>query len=154
MVKTAATIIVTVLSFAATTAWAGAADDMLAADKAFSAMSVAKGHHAAFLAYMADDVREFAGAHPPVLGKAAVAKLYADGEARNGAPKDRLEWVPVEAKASVDGTLGWTRGRWTDTATGKDGKTAVATGYYVTLWRRQTDGTYKYELDVGGEDGK
>jgi len=154
MLKAAATIIAAVLSIASNMAMAGPAEEMMAADKAFSALSVAKGHHVAFLAYMADDVREFSGAHPPILGKAAVAAAYAASEARNGTPKDRLEWTPLEAKASSDGTLGWTRGRWTDTATAKDGKVETATGYYVTLWRRQQDGSYKYELDVGGEDAK
>jgi hypothetical protein len=39
-------------------------DEIPAADKAFSAMSMAKGAHAAFLAYMTDDVRLFDGDHP------------------------------------------------------------------------------------------
>ena len=127
---------------------------MMATDKAFSDMSVAKGRHAAFLAYMADDVRQFTGAHPPVTGKAAMAKLYADSEAKTGPPRDRLEWTPADAKASGDGTLGWTRGRWIYTSRDKDGKEAKGTGYYVTVWRRQADGTYKYELDIGGDDPK
>ena len=73
---------------------------------------------------------------PPVIGKAAMAKLYGDSEAKNGgAPKDKLEWAPIEAKASDDGSLGWTRGHWTHTGTDKDGKAVKNTGYYVTLWR-------------------
>ena len=138
-----------------TAASAGPAEDMMAADKAFSDMSVAKGRHAAFLAYMADDVRQFTGATPPVVGKAAMAKLYGDSEAKNsGPPKDKLEWAPIEAKASDDGSLGWTRGHWTYTATDDSGKPVKNTGYYVTLWRRQADGAYKYEVDLGGEDSE
>jgi ketosteroid isomerase-like protein len=129
-------------------------DDMLAADKAFSAMSIAKGAHAAFLSYMTDDVRLFDGDHPPIVGKAAVAAHYAAQEKADpeGTKKQRLEWTPVEADASPDGVLGWTRGTWIFTAPKPDGSQFKLTGYYVTEWRRQPDGTYKFCLDIGGTD--
>jgi ketosteroid isomerase-like protein len=128
-------------------------DDMIAADKAFSAMSIAQGQHKAFLAYMTDDVRLFSGAHPPLIGKAAVAADYeADEKANPNYKAQRLEWTPLEAEASPDGMLGYTRGTWIFTAPKPDGSTAKVTGYYVTEWRRQPDGTYKFCLDIGGAD--
>jgi hypothetical protein len=48
-------------------------------------MSLKEGAHAAFLAFMADDVRLFDGEHPPILGKAAAAAYYADVEKKNPA---------------------------------------------------------------------
>ena len=134
---------------------AGAApkDDMLATDKAFSDMSVAQGQHAAFLAYMTDDVHLFTGAHPPIIGKDAVAKQYADEERTDPSYKDqRLEWTPVEGEASPDGMLGWTRGTWIYSVKKADGTPNKLTGYYVTEWRRQADGKYKFCLDIGGTD--
>lgn len=133
----------------AVTAEAGATDEMMAADRAFSAMSIEKGRHAAFLAYMAGDVRLFDGGHPPIIGKAAAQAYYA--KHREGAGT-RLEWTPVEADASPDGVLGHTRGTWIFTARKQDGGEAKATGYYVTVWKRQPDGNYKFTLDVGGSD--
>jgi ketosteroid isomerase-like protein len=128
-------------------------DDMMAADKAFSAMSIAQGQHKAFLAYMTDDVRLFTGAHPPVTGKAAVVAQYAAEEAADPNYKaQRLEWTPLEAEASPDGMLGFTRGTWIFTAPKADGSAMKLTGYYVTEWRRQPDGTYKFCLDIGGAD--
>lgn len=128
-------------------------DEMLSADKAFSEMSVAQGQHAAFLAFMTDDVRLFTGAHPPVTGKAAVAKLYADEEKSDPTYKDqRLEWTALEAEASPDGVLGFTRGTWMLTLKKPDGSSMKLTGYYVTEWRRQPDGKYKFCLDIGGAD--
>jgi ketosteroid isomerase-like protein len=128
-------------------------DDLLAADKAFSDMSVAQGQHAAFLAYMTDDVRLFTGAHPPVIGKAAAATLYADEEKTDPGYKDqRLEWSPLEAEASPDAMLGFTRGTWSLTFKKSDGSPTKLTGYYVTEWRRQPDGKYKFCLDIGGVD--
>lgn len=136
-----------------TGAHAGPREDILAADKAFSDMSVAKGAHAAFLAYMADDVRVFEGDHPPIVGKKAVEEYYAAGEKSDpGYAAQRLEWSPMEADASPDGILGWTRGTWIFTAKKADGAPLKVSGYYVTEWRRQADGSYKFELDIGGAD--
>ena len=132
-------------------ALAGPKEEMVAADRAFSAMSVEKGARAAFLAYMADDVRLFDGEHPPIVGKAAVEAYYAKHPA---APGTKLEWTPIEAEASPDGVLGFTRGTWIYTAKKKDGGEAKATGYYVTVWKRQADGHYKFTLDIGGSDPK
>lgn len=127
-------------------------DDLLAADRAFSAMSVAQGAHAAFLAFMTDDVRLYTGAHPPLIGKPAVAAFYAEAEKDPNYQKQRLEWTPLEAEAAPDGVLGLTRGTWIFTAPKTDGTLFQATGYYVTAWRRQGDGSYKFCLDIGGAD--
>lgn len=132
-------------------AFAGAAEDMMQTDKAFSDMSVAKGTHAAFLAYMADDVRLYQGDHPPVIGKKAAEDFFAKNP---DSPGERLQWTPIEADASTDGTLGFTRGTWIYTAKAKDGSAVNVTGYYVTEWKKQADGQYKFVLDIGGADKK
>jgi len=126
---------------------------MIAADKAFSAMSVANGMHAAFLTYMTDDVRLFQGPNAPLIGRAAVEAYFAAEEKANpNYSKQRLEWSPIEAEASPDGVLGYTRGTWIFTAPKSDGSEVKLTGYYVTQWRRQSDGSYKFCLDIGGAD--
>jgi ketosteroid isomerase-like protein len=142
------------LALAVSLAAANAApkDEMLAADKAFSAMSVAKGAHAAFLAYMTDDVRLYQGAHPPLLGRKAVEAFFAAEENDPAYKNQRLEWTALEAEAAPDGGLGYTRGTWLFTARQPDGGQFKLTGYYVTQWRRQADGSYKFCLDIGGAD--
>ena len=130
-------------------ALAGPADDMIAADRAFSAMSLEKGAHAAFLAFMADDVRLYEGPKRPIVSKATAEAYYARTPED---PNERLEWAPMDAEASPDGALGFTRGTWLYTARKKDGGEARATGYYVTVWKRQRDGKYKFTLDIGGSD--
>ncbi len=138
---------------AAAAAAAAPKDDILAADHAFSTLSLAQGAHTAFLTFMTDDVRLFDGAHPPLIGKAAVADYYAAEEKADPTyHAQRLEWSPLEAEASPDGILGWTRGTWLFTAPKPDGTSVRLTGYYVTEWRRQSDGTYKFCLDIGGAD--
>ena len=146
-------VTLTVLALLTVPAVAAPKDDLIATDKAFSDMSLAQGQHAAFLAFMTDDVRLFTGIHPPVIGKEAVAKLYADEEKSDSGYKDqRLQWTALEAEASPDGALGWTRGTWMLTLQKPDGSPAKLTGYYVTEWRRQADGKYKFCLDIGGAD--
>jgi ketosteroid isomerase-like protein len=142
--------------FACANALAGPKEDMIAADRAFSDMSVKSGAHAAFLAYMADDVRLFDGEHPPLIGKEAAAAWYADVEKKNpgGENSTTLQWTPLEADASPDGVLGYTRGTWSYSGTKKDGSAQRVTGYYVTEWKRQADGKYKFVLDIGGADGQ
>ena len=137
-------------------ALAGPKEEMMATDRAFSDLSVKDGAHAAFLAYMTDDVRLFDGEHPPILGKTAAAAYYADIERKNpkGQANSSLQWTPVEAEASADGTLGWTRGTWQFSAKNIDGSPREVTGYYVTEWRRGADGKYKFILDIGGADGQ
>jgi len=148
-------IAVAVLLLVSSSAGAGPKEEMMAADRAFSDMSLKSGAHAAFLAYMSDDVRLFDGDHPPILGKAAAAAYYADVEKKDpgGEKTSTLQWTPVEAEASPDGALGFTRGTWTYTGTKKDGSKQTVTGYYVTEWKRQSDGKYKFVLDIGGADG-
>ena len=144
------TLMASFVIFAAA-AWAGPKEDMLAADRTFSALSVAQGAHAAFLFTMTDDVQLFTGARPPLLGKKAVAAYYAEDEKTDPTYKSqRLEWTPIAAEASADGTLGFTRGTWVFTVPEADGAVRRQTGYYVTTWRRQSDGTYKFCLDIGG----
>ena len=134
-------------------ALADARDDLLATDRAFSALSAEKGNHAAFLTYMTEDARLFQGAHPPILGKeAAAASFAAEEKADPSYPAQKLVWSPLEAEVSTDGTLGTTRGTWSFSVPKTDGARSVLTGYYVTAWRKQPDGRYKFCLDIGGAD--
>lgn len=121
----------------------------MAADRAFAKMSLEKGAHAAFLAYMSDDVRLYDGEHPPIIGKKAAAAYYAKNPDPKGAT---LDWKPIEADASAAGDFGYTRGTWVFAAKDKKGKDVKITGYYVTGWKRQADGKYKFNLDIGGAD--
>ncbi len=130
-------------------ALAGPKEDMMATDRAFAAMSLEKGAHAAFLAYMTDDVRLFDGAHPPIIGKKAVADYYAKNPSPPGA---RLDWTPMEAQVSAAGDLGYTRGTWVASGKKKGGDAYRLTGYYVTGWQKQPNGSYKFMLDIGGAD--
>lgn len=147
-------LMIAALTLLPVTAMAGAKEDLIAADKAFAAMSVDKGQAAAFLAYMNDDARLFGAGGEPVIGrKAAEAKYNSDEFKNSGSAKGTLDWKPAEAFASTDGTLGWTNGHWTFTSAPDDkGARKTSTGHYVSIWRRDKSGAWKVEADIGTVD--
>ena len=68
-------------------------------------------------------------------------------------PTRRLTWAPDTAFVSASGDLGYTLGHSRTERRNADGTTSVVqTGRYVTLWRRQPDGSWKVELDTGHPD--
>ena len=60
-----------------------------------------------------------------------------------------LTWDPTRAHASDDGTLGFTVGGYEFTSLGADGQPDVGHGLYVSIWRRQADGSWKVIMDLG-----
>ncbi len=64
-------------------------------------------------------------------------------------PGVSLTWEPIRAHASDDGTLGFTVGSYESTSVDSDGETAVGHGLYVSVWRKQSDGSWKVIMDLG-----
>ena len=121
---------------------------LLSADRAFAEATARRGG-AGWAAYFEGDARQFA-AHGVLIGvdtiRAAMTRAFADTNAR-------LTWQPVRAVAAASGELGYTIGRWESLARGRDGAWAPeGTGNYVTIWRRQEDGSWKVAVDIGNTD--
>lgn len=115
------------------------ADPLIETDKAFNAMAQQDGMAKAFIAYADKDVillRQ--GNQLPLYGKDALARDFADVK---GSP---LSWEPLKAEIAASGDLGYTYGRYRV----KSGET-VKTGVYVSIWKKQADGAWKYVLDGG-----
>ena len=65
----------------------------------------------------------------------------------------QLRWHPVTGVAAASGDLAYTVGRWESRAQGADGQwQATGSGNYVTIWRRQADGSWKVAVDIGNQD--
>ncbi len=60
----------------------------------------------------------------------------------------RLAWYPVKAVMSASGDMGWTTGPW-DWRSDSTKTKAEASGDFVTVWRRQGDGSWKAAFDGG-----
>ena len=109
------------------------------AENSFAAQATQAGTKAAFLAFSA-----------PTGFIAEGGKLVDAQEvwrARPAQPNTRLSWYPVLADVAQSGDLGYTTGPWTRL---KDGQPQAA-GEYVTVWRKQPDGTWKFAIDMGIE---
>ena len=124
-----------------------ATGELLAVDRAFADAARRDGIRAAFLAYAAPDATMFRDGVGPIGGPAggveAIAKTF------DGAPPATLEWQPEEAIAAAGGDLGYTWGCWRYTPQQGDAKPLV--GHYLTVWRRQPDGRWRWLADIGND---
>ena len=112
-------------------------------DRAFSALSVEAGVPTAFERYMAADAVIYRDKHHPFEGREQIKQLFTDY------PAATLTWEPFKAELAASGDLGYTLGKWTFSMMNESGKESRSHGYYVSIWRKQTDGSWKYVFDTG-----
>lgn len=63
-----------------------------------------------------------------------------------------LNWEPIRADVARSGELGYTVGLYQSRQVDSAGRPRIGTGKYVTIWRRQPDGSWKVVLDIGNPD--
>ena len=114
---------------------------LIAAERAFAAMSVADGMRAAFLANFADDGLMFSPG--PVNARQALTA--------RPAPTDphavRLEWSPAVGAVAASGDMGFTTGPFlfSDLRAGRPPQHGV----YFSIWRREASGKWHVAIDAG-----
>jgi ketosteroid isomerase-like protein len=111
--------------------------ELLHADSAFAALSVASGAKNAFLAFSAEEAISFGSGAEMTRGRQAI------GAGFDGFPAGAvLEWWPVAAEIAPSGDLGCTVG---------EARIASLNYYskYLTIWRRQQGGAWKFVADGG-----
>lgn len=108
------------------------------AERAFARAAATKGTRDAFLEFLADDGIIFQPG--PVNGK----QFWQARAPRKGL----LSWEPVFADVSLAGDLGYTTGPYEFRPNGADDK-PIAFGQYFSIWKKQTDGSWKVALDRG-----
>ncbi|HEV2750331.1 MAG TPA: nuclear transport factor 2 family protein [Gemmatimonadales bacterium] len=63
-----------------------------------------------------------------------------------------LRWQPTRSDVGAAGDLGYTVGRYEARRRDVKGAANVRTGTYLTIWKKQADGSWKVVLDTGVED--
>ncbi len=68
-------------------------------------------------------------------------------------PGASLTWEPRWAHSSDDGTLGFTMGDYESISVDANGESVLSYGLYVSIWRRQPDGSWKVLMDLSNPVG-
>jgi len=116
--------------------------EMVQTEQAFSRMAAERNTRDAFLAFIADDGLLFRPT--AVNGK----QWLRDHPAPPSDKHPLLAWQPAFAGMAAAGDLGFTTGPWEFKADVKDEKPS-GYGHFVTVWKKQADGTWKFVVDLG-----
>jgi ketosteroid isomerase-like protein len=100
-----------------------------------------------WMQYMADNI-VLGHEDQPNFGKDAVRKAMAF----LNEPDASLTWDPITGEVFPSGTIGYTTGAWTSKGKNKEGKEVTRTGRYLTVWKKQKDGSWKAVWDGGAAD--
>jgi len=113
----------------------------------FCQLAKDQGILAAFTHYAAPDVAFIDTDPRQFRGLTAVRERM--GEDR---PGTTLTWKAEYTDVSDDGTMGYNYGRYELRSVGADGKEVSRSGWFLSIWKRQPDGSWKYVMDTGVPD--
>lgn len=116
--------------------------EMVQTEQAFSKMATDKNTRDAFMTFIADDGLLFRPT--AVNGKQWMNEHPVPASAKH----PLLAWQPAFADMAAAGDLGFTTGPWEFKEDSKDEK-AAGFGHFVTLWKKQADGSWRFVLDLG-----
>jgi ketosteroid isomerase-like protein len=118
---------------------------MVDTELAFARMSEELGTRPSFMAFIADDGILFRPR--AVKGK----QWMTEHPLPQSSPSDKrplLSWYPIVADIALAGDMGYTTGPWEYKADLHDAK-PVAWGNFLTVWKKQSDGSWKFAIDLG-----
>ena len=113
------------------------------AERAFARAATQKGIRDSFLEYFADDAIAF---NPAPI----VAKDRLRGRQSRPFSEYELRWEPRTGDIAASGELGWLTGPSTFIDHTSPGAQPQH-GNYLSVWRRQADGTWRVFIDIGSE---
>jgi ketosteroid isomerase-like protein len=119
--------------------------ELLRADRAFAQATAERGADG-WASWFAADGRLYQTVGY-VDGRSAIQEAMAPAF---GDSTRRLRWEPDTAIVAAAGDLAYTLGHWESVA----GDSVLGRGNYVTIWRRQSDGTWKAVVDIGNQGAK
>ena len=115
----------------------------------FAKYSIEKGAPAAFYHFIADTGIVLGVSGPPRTKETYAKILAAQQEKKIDTGKSTLEWEPIFSHVSASGDMAYNYGPYKFTATDANGKQQESYGYFVTVWKKQPDKSWKFVLDGG-----
>jgi len=119
--------------------------ELMDADRAFNEATANQGA-SGWVSFFAQDGAMISEGVGEIRGHDAIETTM---EGAFSDPSFRLTWEPIRAEVSEGGDLGYTVGRYTSVRIGNLGQEVRRRGLYVSIWRRQEDGSWKVEMDLG-----
>jgi len=120
---------------------------LMEADRAFN-RATAERRTDGWMEFFAEDAGLMRSAGT-LTGRAAIredmAKAFAD-------TSFTLTWEPRQADVGAAGDLGYTDGTYEARFRDAAGNAAIRTGRYLTVWKKQADGSWKVVRDIGVQD--
>ena len=114
-------------------------------DRKFSELSETMGANDAFLEFCHDSVVILRDNNYPYKGKDVIRQeLFSESDTGYV-----LTWEPAYGFVAVSGDLGYTYGVYTYAT--KENKPLIHQGTYISVWRRDEGGSWKYVLDSGNQ---
>jgi ketosteroid isomerase-like protein len=117
--------------------------EMMNTDREFSKMSEEKGMKTAFIEYLDSNGVLLRPNRLPIAGADAIDFLIQQNDTDY-----TLTWEPRNGAIAKSGELGYTYGIYALRPSKKD---TVIYGTYVSIWKKEKGGTWKYVLDSGNE---
>ena len=117
--------------------------EMMDADREFSRMSEEKGVKSAFLDYIDSNGVLLRPRYLPLVGADAIDYLIQQDDSAY-----TLKWEPKNGMVSESGDLGFTYGLYVLKPSTAD---TLIYGNYVSIWKKQKNGKWKFVLDSGNE---
>ncbi len=116
--------------------------EIIQAEKAFAEMAAKEGIPKAFLAF-ADDKAVLNRNDKLVKGKSEMKTYFEQQTIKITS----LTWSPDFVEVAASGDLGYTYGEYQITYLNKEGKTISDKGIFHTVWKKQSDGKWKFVWD-------
>src|SRR5580765_6580195 len=116
-----------------------AKEEMLNADIAMNNMAAKEGFFKTLLLYADDSVVKIKEGEFPVIGKRQLAKYWS-----GKSDTKEITWQPFKGEGAKSGEMGYTLGNWKFVT-----KDSAYYGNYYTIWKKQTDGSWKFVVDGG-----
>ncbi|WP_336515512.1 hypothetical protein [Pollutibacter soli] len=119
-------------------------EEVMQVEKNFSAMSANEGYKKAFASFGADDMVVLSRGGEPHIGKDDY--LTPDNKAQLDFV---LTWTPLHASAAKSGDMVSVFGEWLIKTKLESGKDTSMFGNYLTVWRKNKSGEWKFIMDGG-----
>ena len=116
---------------------------MMDADRSFSKLSQQQGMRTAYMQYLDSTGVLLRPNTMPLIGADAIDYISMGNDSAF-----TMTWEPKGAHLAEAGDLGYTYGIYSIQPTNMD---TTLYGTYVSIWKRQPDGSWKFVLDTGNE---